>query len=128
VAPLRLRFFYCGEYTQAFNPHYHALIFGYSFPDRKFWSQSKSKMPMYVSDQLSRLWPIGYSYVGDVSFDSAAYVARYTLKKVAGERDPEDRLVMRDTGEVLIPEFVNMSTGSGSDRDWETYIGITNRP
>lgn len=113
LSPMRVRYFYCGEYTQKYAPHYHALIFGYGFPDRQYWCKGKSGMPLYVSSQLERLWPFGYSYVGDVDFESAAYVARYVLKKVSGDRDPEDRLVMKDTGEVLLPEFVNMSRGSG---------------
>jgi len=85
---------------------------------------SKSQMPVYVSDQLTRLWPHGYSYIGDVTFDSAAYVARYTLKKVAGDRDPEDRLVMRDTGEILRPEYVTMSRRPGVGATWyRKFVG-----
>lgn len=49
--------------------------------------------------------------IGDVTFESAAYVARYTLKKVVCDRDDSDRLIMKDTGEVLNPEYVTMSRG-----------------
>lgn len=76
---------------------------------------SKSEKPVYVSPQLTRLWPLGYSYIGDVTFESAAYVARYSLKKVVGTRDDSDRLVVEGTGEVLAPEYVTMSRGSGLD-------------
>jgi hypothetical protein len=32
---LKVRFFHCGEYGDLTRrPHYHALIFGYDFPDR----------------------------------------------------------------------------------------------
>lgn len=68
---------------------------------------------LYVSAQLERLWPFGYHYIGDVSFESAAYVARYVVKKVKVSRDDEDRLIMKETGEVLAPEYVTMSRGSG---------------
>lgn len=68
---------------------------------------------LYVSDQLSRLWPFGFHYIGDVSFESAAYVARYVMKKVVCDRDDLDRLVMKSTGEILRSEYVTMSRGSG---------------
>lgn len=67
---------------------------------------------------MSRLWPLGYSYVGDVTFDSAAYVARYSLKKVVGERDDLDRLVMKDSGEILSAEYVTMSRRPGIGASW----------
>lgn len=110
LSPKRVRCFYCGEYTKAMNPHYHMLLFGHDFPDRKYFKTSESGFKLYRSPSLERLWPLGFSLIGDVTFESAAYVARYTLKKVGDVLDPE-RLVMKDTGEVLRPEFIAMSTG-----------------
>ena len=35
LEPLKIRFFHCGEYGDKFRrPHYHAIVFGYDFPDR----------------------------------------------------------------------------------------------
>lgn len=68
---------------------------------------------LYRSAQLERLWPFGFHWIGDVSFESAAYVARYVMKKVVTDRDDQDRLIMKDTGEVLNKEYVTMSRGSG---------------
>lgn len=79
---------------------------------------SKSDCKVYVSPQLTRLWPHGFSYVGDVNFESAAYVARYALKKVVGTRDDLNRLVVESTGEVLNPEYVTMSRRPGIGTAW----------
>ena len=101
------------------RPHYHALIFGYSFPDRCYISMNKGGThKLYVSQQLERLWPYGMHWIGDVSFESAAYVARYVVKKVKVSRDDEDRLILKDSGEILAPEYVTMSRNGGIGRSW----------
>jgi hypothetical protein len=43
ISPLKIRFFHCGEYgDKTRRPHYHALIFGYGFPDKKLFKKQKS--------------------------------------------------------------------------------------
>lgn len=86
VAPKRVRFYHCGEYGETFaRPHYHALLFNHDFQDRRFFSK-RGDCRVYTSDSLSKLWPFGFSVVGEVTFESAAYVARYVMKKVTGDR------------------------------------------
>lgn len=101
-----LRFFACGEYGEVtFRPHYHLLFFNTRFSDQKFYKNSGDN-PLYVSDELSELWPFGHNRIGEVTFESAAYVARYCLKKVTGEsavghyggRSPEFVLMSRRPG------------------------------
>ncbi len=77
----RIRFFHCGEYGSKYGrPHYHACLFNFDFPDKVFHTSIRSK-PYYVSDSLSNLWPYGFSLISDLTFSSAAYVARYIVKK-----------------------------------------------
>lgn len=79
-----LRFFACGEYgPETLRPHYHAIIFGLDLPDKRLRSNVNGN-PYYVSDILSELWPYGHHIIGNVSFKSAAYVARYCTKKLSG--------------------------------------------
>lgn len=89
VYPKEVRYFACGEYgSRTLRPHYHLIIFGHDFPDRYKWS-SKNGNAYYRSPSLEKLWPFGQSLVGDVSFNSCAYVARYVMKK---SRDQDDIL------------------------------------
>lgn len=77
----RIRFFGCGEYGDADQrPHYHALIFGYCFPDRQLFKRSPTG-DLYTSEQLTKAWPFGHSTVGNVDYGSAKYVAGYVMKK-----------------------------------------------
>lgn len=91
IAPKKVRYFACGEYGSQFSrPHHHACLFGYDFPDKELISVSNG-VKQYTSELLSDLWPMGLHTIGSVTFDSAAYVARYVLKKWKSEDlDEED--------------------------------------
>lgn len=120
--PKRVRFFMSGEYGERFaRPHFHALLFGYDFPDRIYFSKSPSGASVFTSVLLSRLWRLGFSSVGDVTFESAAYVARYVMKKVTGDPAVEHYSVVdQDTGELVqrVPEFCHMSLKPGIGARW----------
>lgn len=107
----KIRYFHCGEYGEKFSrPHHHAILFNFDFPDKVFFKMS-GKHRLYVSESLNSIWGQGYCMIGDVSFDSAAYVARYILKKVTGESAEEHY------GD-LIPEYVTMSRRPGIAAGW----------
>lgn len=77
----KIRYFACGEYgKETFRPHYHAIIFGYRPDDLKL-RERRDTGNYYVSESLARIWKNGNVIVTDVSFDTCAYVARYTAKK-----------------------------------------------
>jgi len=76
-----LRFFACGEYGEKTNrPHYHVLLLNSDFADKRL-IKSGSEYNLYASARLSKLWTAGNHALGDVTFESAAYVARYCMKK-----------------------------------------------
>lgn len=124
----RIRFFMCGEYGDDFGrPHFHACLFGAFFPDRVLFKRSDSGSNVYTSEILSKLWsdpdtgrPIGFASVGDVTFESAAYVARYVVKKVTGNAADEHYKFVTSDGEVCwrVPEFTRMSLKPGIGADW----------
>lgn len=107
-----IRFFHCGEYGEKEGrPHYHAAIFNFDFADRVFHRQSSSGFPLYRSRILDEVWGLGFSWIGDVSFESAAYVARYIMKKVNG-KEAEAHYGGRK------PEYVTMSRRPGVGAGW----------
>lgn len=122
----QIRFYACGEYgDENWRPHYHALIFGYDFPDRQLW-KVRGGVRSYRSAELEDLWSMGFCTVGDVTVESAAYCARYVMKKVGGEQsefyyselDPY-------TGELIpiLPEFSRMSLKPGIGALWFAQYG-----
>lgn len=117
----RIRYFHCGEYGSSLErPHYHAIIFGLDFEDRVLYKEERG-VRIDISDSLARLWPFGFSTVGNVTFESAAYVARYVTKKVSGvAADRHYERVIPETGEVVsvLPEYVTMSLKPGIGAGW----------
>lgn len=112
----RIRYFHCGEYGARFGrPHYHACLFGFDFPDKVLLGERKG-FPVWRSPTLERLWSFGRSEIGSVSFESAAYVARYVLKKQVHSKPVRDEL----SGEIvgLAPEYITMSRRPGIGREW----------
>jgi hypothetical protein len=111
-----------GEYGENFGrPHFHACIFGYDFHDKKLWQRTPAGSKLYRSSDLEKLWPFGYSSIGDVNFESAAYVARYIMKKITGKKQDEHYTkIDQDTGEIVkrVPEFNKMSLKPGIGADW----------
>lgn len=128
IEPLKIRFYMGPEYGDLnFRPHYHALIFGFDFPD-KYLFMTRRGHKLYRSDFLEDLWTdplsgksMGYCSIGDVTFQSAAYVARYMMKKVKGEDiDSRYERFNLETGEVFFvePEVARMSNRPGIGKAW----------
>jgi hypothetical protein len=109
-----VRFYMCGEYGEKFGrPHYHSILFGYGFRDRSYYRTLPSGSKIYQSKFLESLWPKGFSSLGDVTFDSAAYVARYCITDRGREY-----ICDSDSGELLERprEFTRMSLKPGIGR------------
>lgn len=102
-----IRYYHSGEYGEKNGrPHYHAIIFGINFDDRVLWSEKPNKL--YTSETLTSLWPYGYHIIGNVTFETASYTARYIMKKQYGKNAVEHY-------QDRIPEYSTMSLGNGKD-------------
>lgn len=115
LAPKKIKFFMGAEYGEKLGrPHYHAIIFGHDFEDKE--KIREDPHPLYTSKTLEKIWGKGLVSTGEVTFESAAYVAAYCTKKVTGDDAEEHyRQVHPSTGEIyqLTPEFGTMSNGIG---------------
>ncbi len=136
IEPRRIRYYASGEYGSQCpkheihdcpqcgriqRPHYHAIILGFDFPDR-YYIGEREGLCIYHSETLSKLWQFGYHEIGSCSFESAAYVARYVMKKQTGKKVDEGHYTRYDpwlnTWSEVDPEFAIMSRRPGIGKDW----------
>jgi hypothetical protein len=118
----QVRFFHCGEYGEKLGrPHYHALLFNLDFDDKELWKINNEER-YYVSPTLEKIWGKGFCVIGDVSFESAAYCARYITKKVTGDAALDHYTeYCKKTGEIFNerrPEYITMSRRPGIGKGW----------
>jgi len=119
-----IRFFHCGEYGETTQrPHYHALLFGLNFSDKYvFKKASRSEHLLYRSPTLEKLWPLGASVIGSVTFESAAYCARYIVGKQTGPAaEVYEAHTDEQTGEIFgdrFPPYITMSRRPGVGHGW----------
>lgn len=108
----KFRFFHAGEYGDTTSrPHYHMCVFGYRPPDALLYKTTKIGHPLYTSKIIDETWGLGKAWIGDVSFDSAAYVARYIVKKINGQAAAEHYAGRK-------PEYTTMSRRPGIGAEW----------
>lgn len=121
-----LRFFHCGEYGETtFRPHYHALLFGWRPRDPELFAR-EGEIRTYTSQSLSRIWGLGHATFGELTFESAAYVARYVTKKVTGDMaQAHYQVIDEETGEVFdrLPEYSTQSRRPGIGKTWLEKFG-----
>lgn len=142
----KIKYFHCGEYGQTCKtcglsypfhqesksgkeytacttwvkglgrPHYHAILFGVTFDDLETFKRTQSGELIYKSKKLDAIWKKGFCSIGQVSFESCAYVSRYIMKKITGDNAKEHYIKSHTsltTGEIthhpVKPEYISMS-------------------
>ena len=76
-----IRYYHSGEYgaQNTRRPHYHAILFGIEFTDLVIF-KTINGIPLYTSATLTKIWGKGHASGGNVTMQSAAYVALLILK------------------------------------------------
>ncbi len=111
--PQKIKYFHCGEYgDDNKRPHYHACLFNCSFEDQEIYDNTQGR-GLYSSPSLERLWRYGFSTVGELNFDTAAYTASYILKKITGAAARDEYLRSDEYGVChwVTPPYITMSLG-----------------
>jgi hypothetical protein len=128
----KIRYYYCGEYgricrhnydVEVFKhdcktgrPHYHLCLFNWRPPDGQLIGPD-----LYDSPYLDSIWKYGFTSYGDITYQSAAYVSRYVLKKLTGAMAADKYLQFNeDVGHDiwLTPEYARMSLKPGIGKRW----------
>lgn len=109
-----IRFMAAGEYGDTSRrPHYHLIMYNLPIDDLKLWKTNYNKQKLYVSPTLSKIWGKGYVVIGEVTWESSAYVARYVMKKQTGK---DNRIVYSALGQKK--EFMRVSRNPGLARNY----------
>lgn len=107
----RIAYFAVGEYGDQTNrPHYHALVFNHDWPDKRQY-KGDSTNPLFRSDILDKLWGMGLCSTGSVTYTTAAYCARYAIKKITGD-------LAKSHYQGREPEFMLCSTKPAIGLGW----------
>lgn len=107
----KIRYFAGGEYGEKTGrPHYHAILFNIDFKDKTVVNRHAQKK-QYLSETLKTIWGKGDINIGDVTQESAQYVAKYVIKKVAGD------MIKERYGDKT-PPFGLMSRKPGIGSTW----------
>lgn len=118
-----LKFFGCGEYgDETLRPHFHTLLFNFPIDDLRLLKKSGSH-DLFISDYLDSKWGHGHTYVGRASFDTAAYIARYVLKKINKNYPP-----LRELCKKAEKEGKPLLDSNGKPIEWvDEYVTMSNK-
>lgn len=128
---IKIRYFGCGEYgDRTMRPHYHIIVFGaplndltIDMPDMSKPLLKSGKYPIFrrknsngdyvfFSQAIYDCWQKGKIEVENASWNTAAYVSRYVMKKQKGTaKEIYDRL-------KILPEYLRMSNRPGIGARW----------
>lgn len=112
-----IKFYAAAEYGEKhYRPHFHLIYFNLPLPATDVSvcknESSQTGEELFESKILSSLWKKGRVRLNSVSWQYAAYCARYIMKKQLGETSSVyDKL-------GIVPEFTRCSTKEGIGKKW----------
>lgn len=103
IYPQKIQYLACGEYGSITRrPHYHIALFNYWPDDAKQFKKNENNDILFTSETLQKIWGKGFIIIGNLTYQSAAYIARYVAKKAFGA----DEITLKLNQQ---PEFITAS-------------------
>lgn len=111
------------------RPHYHILLFNHDFTDKRetrmCLQEDGTENKYYTSDILDKIWKRGATQIMDLNWDTAAYVARYVMKKLKGKdaQEHEQKQIQKgkqlhEYGNKLKEQQIVASRNPGIGKAW----------
>lgn len=86
----KIRYLNVMEYGEKTGrPHAHAIAFGIPLDQSQFIKRGNNNQgdPIWTSKEINDIWQNGEVIIGEATFQSMSYVARYTMKKIKAQYD-----------------------------------------
>lgn len=86
----KIQYLNCMEYGKTTHrPHAHAIVFGLPLDQTQFKRIGNNELgdAIWTTPELENIWKLGQVSIGEVTYRSCSYVARYTLKKAKEQYD-----------------------------------------
>lgn len=104
-----IRYFACGEYGETTNrPHYHLCIMNLPITTELKKLNTKDENALWTNEEIEKTWGQGNIAIGKLNWETAAYTARYIMKKQLGQnaewfykmqaKEPEFTVMSRKPG------------------------------
>lgn len=111
LAPTKICYLACGEYgLLTKRPHYHAAVFNYWPKDATPYKKNEIGDMLYTSKELEKIWGKGFVIIGNLTYESACYIARYVHKKAYG--------IEKEVKKGKTPEFITSSKRPAIAKDF----------
>lgn len=115
IFPQKIKYFCAGEYgKKGARPHFHIIIFGYRPKDLILQTRDGIGTQLYSSRELESLWGHGFISVGDLSYKSCLYSAKYLQKSVYDKCKKEG----------IQPPFLAMSKGIAANAAYKVDYNV----
>lgn len=110
-----IRFYAAGEYGETTKrPHYHICIFNMPINTELIRvKENQLGQRIWTNKEIEKIWGKGFIAIAKQSWETAAYTARYMLKKQKGQ-DAE----WFYKSQAIIPEFTQMSRKPGIGKEY----------
>ena len=95
------------------RPHYHLIMFNLHLRDMEDHGFTPKGGREFLSKEIQKIWNKGWVTIGEVTEESIAYIANYTLKKIKGANAKE---YYKQHGKE--PEMIRYSNKPGIGATW----------